>query len=394
MIKYSKRMASFETSEIREILKLTADPSIISFAGGLPASELFPVEAMQSVMQIIMSNDGGKALQYSASEGNAQLREKIAKRLSGGVKTITKDNILITSGSQQGLDLTGKIFLDPGDVVICESPSYLGALNAFKAYECAFLEIDTDDDGMVLEDLEEKLQTIENIKCIYVIPDFQNPSGRTWSEVRRKGLLKLAGEYDLPIIEDSPYRELRFDGHSEKPILDFDEEDRVIYLGTFSKTFSPGLRIGWVCASTEILANYIKCKQGADLHTNTLAQLEINLFLESYDFDKHIHMIVDVYRKRRNVMYDTMIDCFPSEVTFKKPEGGLFIWVELPDYIDAREIFNESIKVKVAFVPGESFFPVNKHKNFMRMNFSCMNEEQIAEGVKRLGKVLHKAVNC
>lgn len=390
MIKYSNRMMSFETSVIREILKITADPSIISFAGGLPASELFPVEEMQKVMQTIMSNDGGKALQYSTSEGNADLRDKIAKRLSSETKSFSRENILITSGSQQGLDLSGKIFLNPGDIVACESPSYLGALNAFKSYECNFLEIDTDDEGMIMEDLRRKLETTDHVKCIYVVPDFQNPSGRTWSKERRIALLKLAQLYDLPIIEDSPYRELRFEGHSEKPILYYDEDDRVIYLGTFSKTFSPGLRIGWVCAPQNILANYIKCKQGADLHTNTLSQLEVNLFLERNDFNKHIQRIVEVYKKRRDVMYKTMKAYFPKEATFEKPEGGLFIWVTLPETIDARDIFDQAIKEKVAFVPGESFFPVNKHKNYMRMNFSCMNEEEIEEGVKRLGKVLKK----
>ncbi len=392
MIKYSNRMTSFETSVIREILKITADPSIISFAGGLPASELFPVEAMQKVMKTIMSNDGGKALQYSTSEGNGDLRDKIAKRLSSENKHFSRDNILITSGSQQGLDLSGKIFLNPGDIVVCESPSYLGALNAFKAYECKFLEIDTDDDGMIMEDLKSKLERTNHIKCIYVVPDFQNPSGRTWSKKRRIELLKLAKKYDLPIIEDSPYSELRFEGHPEKAIMDYDEDNRVIYLGTFSKTFSPGLRIGWVCASKEILAHYIKCKQGADLHTNTLSQLEVNLFLETNDFDKHIQKIVEVYKTRRDLMYKTMKECFPKEVSFEKPEGGLFIWVTLPESIDARDIFDQAIKEKVAFVPGESFFPVNKHKNYMRMNFSCMNEAQIEEGVKRLGKVLKKAI--
>ena len=387
-MKYAKRMAGFETSEIREILKLTADPSIISFAGGLPASELFPIKEMEEVMIKVMEEHGESALQYSISEGNADLRDKIARRLSKTCGKVSKDQILITSGSQQGLDLTGKIFLDPGDVVMCESPSYLGALNAFKSYECAFIEVDTDQDGMVLEDLERKLKNTENVKLIYVIPDFQNPSGRTWSDERRKGLVDLAERYDLPIVEDNPYGDLCYEGQIRKPVKSYDKNGRVIYLGTFSKTFCPGLRLGWVYAREDLLANFIKCKQGADLHTNTLSQLELNQFMEDYDMDKHIANLVRVYKKRRDTMYAAMIDYFPEFAKFHKPSGGLFIWVELPEHFDAKKVFHKALEEKVAFVPGISFFPVNKHKNYMRMNFSCMDESHIKEGVKRLGNVL------
>jgi len=286
MIKFSERVSKVNASEIRELLKLTARPEIISFAGGLPAPELFPVEEMKKVSLKVLEDMGREALQYSPTEGYNPLREKIAKRMEKvNVKT-TLNNILITSGSQQGLDFSGKIFLNPGDVVVCESPSYLGAINAFKAYECEFLEISTDNEGMIIEELDKKLSETENVKMIYVIPDFQNPTGRTWSLERRKGLLEVAKKYDLPVVEDNPYGELRFEGEMLPSIKSMDEDGRVIFLGTFSKTFCPGLRIGWVCAEEEILEKYILVKQGADLQSNSMSQRELSVFLDEYNLKK------------------------------------------------------------------------------------------------------------
>lgn len=250
-LKYAERMDRIKASEIRELLKLTVRPEIISFAGGLPAPELFPVEEMKKVSLKVLEESGEQALQYSPTEGFTPLREKIAKRMEQvGVNT-KAENILITSGSQQGLDFSGKIFLNPGDVVVVESPSYLGAINAFKAYECEFLEVPTDENGMIMEELEKALADTERVKMIYVIPDFQNPSGRTWSLDRRKKLLEIANKYNLPIIEDNPYGELRFEGERLPSIKSMDTDGRVVFLGTFSKTFCPGLRIGWVCADGE-----------------------------------------------------------------------------------------------------------------------------------------------
>lgn len=385
-------MEGMKASEIRELLKLTTKPEIISFAGGLPAPELFPVEEMKKVAVKVLDEGGQQALQYSTTEGFAPLREKIAARMEKlGIST-EADRILITSGSQQGLDFTGKIFLNPDDVVVCESPSYLGAINAFKAYDCKFVEVPTDDDGMIMEDLEEILKTTPKARMIYVIPDFQNPTGKTWSVERRKQLLEIAGKYDLPIIEDNPYGELRFEGEIPPSVKAFDTDGRVIFLGTFSKTFAPGLRIGWVCASEEILGKYIMVKQGADLQTSTISQRELNAFLEMCSLDEHIEKIKAVYKKRRNLMLDTMKEHFPEEVKYTYPQGGLFTWVELPEYINARDLMIKALEKKVAFVPGGSFFPNGGHENAFRLNYSNMPEEKIVEGIKRLAEVLKEAI--
>lgn len=389
-MKFAKRMESLKASEIREILKLIENPEIISFAGGLPAPELFPVEEMKEVSRAVLNEDGKKALQYSSTEGYLPLRDKIAKRMKEVGVVTTAENILITSGSQQGLDLSGKVFLNEGDVVVCESPSYLGAINAFKAYSPKFVEIDTDDEGMDMDALEKVLKETDHIKMIYVIPDFQNPSGRTWSIERRKRLIELANEYDLPVIEDNPYGELRFEGERPPAIKAYDTQERVIYLGTFSKIFCPGLRIGWTLGDGEALQKYIYVKQGADLHTSTLTQREINKFMDLYSIDEHIEKIKTVYRKRRNVMMEAIKNHFPKTVKYTYPEGGLFTWCELPEGMDSKEIFKKSIEENVAFVPGGSFYPNGGKENTFRLNYSMMSEEKIQEGIERLGKVLYK----
>jgi 2-aminoadipate transaminase len=385
-------MDRIKASEIRELLKLTVRPEIISFAGGLPAPELFPVEEMKKVSLKVLEESGEQALQYSPTEGFTPLREKIAKRMEQvGVNT-KAENILITSGSQQGLDFSGKIFLNPGDVVVVESPSYLGAINAFKAYECEFLEVPTDENGMIMEELEKALADTERVKMIYVIPDFQNPSGRTWSLDRRKKLLEIANKYNLPIIEDNPYGELRFEGERLPSIKSMDTDGRVVFLGTFSKTFCPGLRIGWVCADGEVLNKYILVKQGADLQSNSMSQRELNKFLEMYDLDEHIEKIKKLYKKRRDLMIQTMEQHFPKEVKFTRPEGGLFTWAELPEHINTRELMKKALEKNVAFVPGGSFFPNGGHENTMRINYSNMPEDKIVKGIKILAEVIKEAL--
>lgn len=385
---YSDRVRNIKASEIREILKLTQRPEIISFAGGLPAPELFPIEALKVVSVKVLDEMGKEALQYSTTEGYDPLREKIAVRLDRvGIKA-TKDDILITSGSQQGLDFSGKVFINPGDFVLCESPSYLGAINAFKAYECDFKEIETDAQGMNLIHLEKVIQETPKAKFIYVIPDFQNPSGRTWSAERRQGLVDIANRYNLVIVEDNPYGELVFEGKTLDAVKSYDTEGRVIYLGTYSKTFSPGIRIGWVLASPEILNKYIMVKQGADLQSSSMSQRELNMYLDLYDFDAHIDSIKTVYKKRRDLMMETIKAEFPESVTYIMPTGGLFAWVELPKHIDTRKVLEVAIQNRVAFVPGGSFFPNGGQENFMRLNFSNMPEEKIVEGIQRLGKIL------
>lgn len=387
---FSRRAASIKASEIREILKLTSRPEIISFAGGLPAPELFPVDEMKVVTNKVLTESGQEAMQYSTTEGFLPLRQKIAERLNRQAIQAVADDILITNGSQQGLDFSGKIFLDPGDFVVCESPSYLGAINAFMAYECKFQEIETDEHGMVMSDLEKVLKENDKVKLIYVIPDFQNPSGRTWSLERRQLLLELATRYNKVILEDNPYGELRFDGEYVPSIKSMDRDGRVIYLGTFSKTFSPGLRIGWVLASHQILNKYIMVKQGADLQCSSISQRELDCYLELYDLDEHIEKIKVLYKKRRDLMLEQMDQHFPKCAQYQKPEGGLFVWVELPHSVDTTKLLEKAVARQVAYVPGASFFPGGGVFNTMRMNFSNMPEHRIVEGVKRLGELLHE----
>lgn len=391
-LNYASRMEGIKASEIRELLKLTERTEVISFAGGLPAPELFPIEEMKLVAVKVLEEMGVQALQYSATEGFNPLREKIASRMTKAGINTTRDHILITSGSQQGLDFAGKVFLNPGDYVVCESPSYLGAINAFKAYQCQFIEVDTDENGMIMEDLERKLASHSNVKMIYVIPDFQNPSGRSWNLERRKQLLQIAKTHNLPIVEDNPYGELRFEGEMLPSIKSMDDEGRVIFLGTFSKTFCPGLRIGWVCAEDEVLQKFIMVKQGADLQSNSMSQRELDMFMNLYDLDEHIEKIKNVYRSRRNVMLEAIKKEFPAEVTCTYPEGGLFTWCTMPEHLNARDLMEVAILRHVAFVPGGSFFPNGGRENTFRMNYSNMPEEKIIEGVKRIGEVLREAL--
>ncbi|WP_099189710.1 aminotransferase-like domain-containing protein [Tepidibacter mesophilus] len=388
-VKFADRMDNLKASEIRELLKLTEKPEIISFAGGLPAPELFPVEEMKEVAVKVLEEGGQQALQYAATEGFGPLREVIANRMNEKFDTkVSADEILITSGSQQGLDFSGKIFLNEGDVVLCESPSYLGALNAFKAYGPRFIEVPTDENGMIMEELEKILETTENVKMMYVIPDFQNPTGRTWPLERRKKFMEIVNKFEIPVLEDNPYGELRFEGEILPSLKSMDEKGLIIFLGSFSKIFCPGFRIGWVAADKEILEKYIMIKQSADLQTSTVGQREVAKFMELYDLDAHVNKIIDVYRVRRDLMLNTMKAEFPEGLKFTYPEGGLFTWVELPKGIDAKDVMAECIKSNVAFVPGGSFFPNGGKDNTFRLNYSNMTDEKIVDGIKRLAKVL------
>lgn len=390
-IRFSERANGLKASEIRELLKLAEMPEIISFAGGLPAPELFPVKEMEEVMQKVLASDAKAAFQYGSTEGIKALRETIAKeRMTPAGVNVTADDIAITSGSQQGLEFSARVFVNKGDKIICESPSYLGAINAFRAYQPEFIEIGMDDNGMKVDELEKALKENSNVKMIYTIPDFQNPTGRTMSDDRRKRIAELAAEYKVPVIEDNPYGDLIFEGHRHPSIKSFDKEGWVIYLGTYSKTFCPGLRIGWVCAAPEILQKYIIVKQGADLQCSSLDQRATAQFMQDYDLDAHIEKIKVVYGKRRNLMLESMDKYFPAGVKHTVPVGGLFTWVELKEGLDAAEILQDALKENVAYVPGGSFFPNGGHPNYFRMNYSCMDEDKIVEGVKRLGKVLAK----
>nr|WP_276537056.1 PLP-dependent aminotransferase family protein [Anaerosalibacter massiliensis] len=381
-------MDNIKASEIRELLKLTQKPEVISFAGGLPAPELFPVEELKKVSLKVSDEQGTAALQYGPTEGYEPLREQITKRMEKiGVKA-KPENILVTSGSQQGLDFSAKIFINPGDIILCESPSYMGAINAFKAYEPKFIGVPTDEDGMIMEELEDILKNNDRVRFIYVIPDFQNPSGRTWSIERRKRLIELANEYNIAIVEDNPYGELRFEGEYYPSVKHYDTEGRVIFLGTFSKIFCPGLRLGWVYAEKEVLNKYVLAKQGSDLQSSTISQMQIAKFLEEYDIEKHIEKLKEVYKNRRDIMINTMKEEFPEEVKFTNPQGGLFTWVVLPEYMNARDLAVKALEKNVAFVPGGSFFPNGGNENTLRLNYSNMDEEKIKIGIKRLADAI------
>ncbi|WP_368183106.1 PLP-dependent aminotransferase family protein [Anaerotruncus rubiinfantis] len=389
--KFAKRVGQIKSSEIREILKVTERPEVISFAGGLPAPELFPVEEMRAACDAVLKESGEQALQYGITQGKPALRQWIAKRMNGkGIKT-DADGVMVLTGSQQGLDLTGKVFIDEGDVILTESPTYLAAINAFKAYSPRFVSAEMDEEGMIMESLEEVLKK-EPVKLIYTVSDFQNPTGRTMSLERRKKIVELANRYNVIIVEDNPYGELRFAGEAVPPIKSFDTEGRVIYLSTFSKIFAPGLRLGWLCASPEILQKYIVFKEGSDLHTDTFSQMIAARYLQDFDIEKHIEEIRKVYGSRRNLMLKTMEETFPEGVKFTHPEGGLFLWVEMPEGINSRDVFAECMKEDIAFVPGEPFFTNGKGQNTFRLNFSNMPEERIVEGITKMGKVLTRVI--
>ncbi len=382
-------MSSLKASEIREILKVTERPEVISFAGGLPAPELFPVEAIKEVNRLVLEEAGTKALQYTTTEGFPPLRAWIAERMNKRLGTsFDPDHILITHGSQQALDLSGKVFLDEGDVVLCESPTYLAAISAFRAYGCEFIEVPTDNQGMNIEALENIVTTNDKVKAVYVIPDFQNPTGRTWSLERRKQLAAASMKYGFVVIEDNPYGELRFEGEFLPAVKAFDTEGNILCTGTFSKIFCPGYRIGWIAGDKELIRKYVLAKQGTDLQCNTIAQMEIAKYLELYNIDEHIDRIRETYRIRRDLAVRTMEQYFPEGITFTRPEGGLFAWVELPAHINARDVLEKSLEQNIAFVPGGSFFPNGGRENTFRINFSNMPEVRIEEGLQRLGKVL------
>ncbi len=393
MVQFSSRMDLLKGSEIRELLKLTAQPDIISFAGGMPAPELFPVEQMMEASIAVLKENGRVALQYSSTEGYPRLREQIAERMLAKNNIHTdKDHILVTSGSQQGLDFSGRVFLNPGDVVLLESPSYLGAVNAFKACEPKFIEVPTDDGGMIMSELEKILATTERVKMIYVIPDFQNPSGRTWPLERRKQFMEIINKYEIPVVEDNPYGELRFEGEYLPALKSMDTKGLVVFLGTFSKILAPGYRLGWVCADGEILQKYNFLAQAASLQASTEAQLVVSKFIDMFDLDEHVATIKECYRKRRDVMMATMEREFPPEAKFTHPNGGLFTWVELPDYINTNEMAKQCLARNVAYVPGDGFFPDAGHNNCIRLNYSCMPEEKIEQGMTILGEVIKENI--
>ncbi len=387
--KFAERMSGMQASAVREILKVTQRPEVISFAGGLPAPELFPVEEISKVCTEVCATEGRKVLQYATTEGRPTLRAKIAARMNRNYKTsLTADNILITTGSQQNLDMAGKIFLDKGDVVLMESPTYLAAINAFKAYQPEFKEVPTDDKGMIPEELDKILAATPNVKLIYVIPDFQNPTGICWSLERRKAFMEVVSKYEIPVLEDNPYGELRYEGVTLPSLQSLDTKELVMDMGTFSKTFCPGLRIGWLAAPVKLMKEFVKVKQSADLHTSAFDQAIIDRYMDEYSLDEHVREINKLYKHRRDLLLNTMKETFTDGTTWTHPEGGLFLWLTFPEGVSARKVFDKCIEKNVAGVLGEFFYPNAKNDRHMRINYSNMPDDRIIEGVRRMAEAL------
>jgi 2-aminoadipate transaminase len=389
---YSKNALNMKRSEIRELLKVTRRPDMISFAGGLPASETFPVKDLEDIACQILTQKGATALQYGPTEGELPLREEIAKWISREKPGIKPENILVTSGSQQGLDIISKVFLDPKDTVIVELPTYIGGLQAFTAYRAKMVGVLQDNQGMKMDLLEKTLARLakrkKKPKFIYVVPDFQNPSGVTMSLERRKRLLELAYEYELPVVEDSPYRDLRFRGESVPAIFSLDKENQVIVLGTFSKLLCPGLRLAWIMAPTEWMDRMVVAKQSMDLCSPTLTQLMAAEYMKRGLLPKQVEGIRRLYAKKRQVMLKALQKYMPRGVTWTRPEGGLFLWVKLPKRMSTDDLFPKAAENGVVYVKGSAFHCNGKGQNTMRINFSYPSEQQIEEGIKRLASMI------
>jgi 2-aminoadipate transaminase len=383
---FSDRARTLQSSIIREILKDSSKPGVINFAGGLPAPELFPVDGIRKACMRVLDKYGPESLQYSLTTGVPLLKQFIADRISVKGLEYSPDAIQITGGSQQGLDIVGRVFIEPGSVVLTEEPTYLGALQAFSFYHAKFVSVKTDENGMIPSDLEEKIKLHKPV-FIYLVPNFQNPSGITMSGPRREAVVALAKKYDLPIVDDNPYGELRFSGEPV-PSLKVLGGQHVIQLGTFSKTISPGLRVAWIAADKEFIGFCERMKQACDLHTTTFSQYVIYEFAKDGALDAHIEVIRQAYGKRRDIMLDSLAKYLDNGATWSKPDGGLFLWVKLPAGISATKLLPTAIKAGIAYVPGEYFFSQIPDVTTLRVNFCNATEENIVEGVKRLANVV------
>ena len=384
---FADRMSKVPRSFVREILKVTEDSDIISFGGGLPNPKSFPHKEIAEVASEVLKYESSEALQYSTTEGYKPLREYIAQRyLKNGLK-VDADEILITNGSQQGLDLVGKVFLNRDDGVIVERPTYLAAIQAFGMYEPRFHSVKLMDDGPDTPALEKLLKQGDS-KIFYCVPNFQNPSGISYSEEKRKEVAGIIQENNAVLVEDNPYGEIRFMGTDLPPIKKFLPNS--VLLGSFSKIVAPGIRLGWVVAGEEVMDKLVTAKQASDLHSNYLAQRMVHRFLTEYDVENHLNKIRSMYRRQRDVMVNSIEEYFPEGVICTKPEGGMFLWVTLPEGVSSMELFDLAIKENVAFVPGEAFYADDPEINTMRLNFSNSDEKSIVEGIKRLSNALEK----
>ena len=377
---------NLKTSIIREILKFTSKKGVISFAGGLPAQELFPVEQLKIVTETVLSKYGAASLQYSLSRGITPLRELLADRATKSGTPTKPEELLITSGSQQGIELLARAFIDPGDFIITENPTYVGAIQAFNYYRSRYVSIEMDEEGMLVDLVADKIKQY-NPKLIYTVSNFQNPTGITMSARRRIQLAEVAGIYDIPVIDDNPYGEIRFEGEHLSSLKSLGK-DGVITLKTFSKTIAPGFRIGWMHGPKTIIDQFEKVKQCADLHTSTFNQYILFEFISQGFMEPHIEKIKVDYLKKRNAMIAAFKEHFPEGVKWTEPQGGLFLWVTLPENLSATEMFEKAIELEVAYVPGSAFYPHGGGDNTMRLNFSFSSIDEINEGVKRLAKLI------
>jgi len=402
--RYAARVQGMTSSAIRELLKLTADPEMISFAGGLPAPEVFPVGEIAAASARVLHDHGSRALQYGATEGYRPLREMIVRHMDRYGIAVGPDNVLITSGSQQALDLIGRLFLNPGDHVLTEAPTYVGAIQAFASYEARCLTVPIDADGLRLDLLEQALRA--GAKFLYVLPNFQNPAGVTLSLERRRRLVELASHYGTPIVEDDPYGQLRYEGEHLPPLVKLDADlhgcaygerafrGGVLYLGTLSKTLAPGLRLGWVVAPEEVIGRLATAKQAVDLHTGTFVQMLAWETARGGFLDRHVRRIRKVYGERRDAMLDALARHFPRGVEWTRPAGGLFLWVTLPAPLSAAGLLKDALAEKVAFVPGGSFYPNGGGDACFRLNFSYCRPEVIEDGIRRLGGVIARRLEA
>ena len=394
----SRSAKTMKRSALREILKLLERPGMISFAGGLPSPETFPVGDLKQIVAEVLEKEGDYALQYSTTEGDTLLRELLVDRYRRSGVNITADNLTITTGSQQALDLISRIFIDPGDYVLCGLPSYLGGINAFLAYGARLKGILLDKDGLIPEELERTIATLQaldrKVKFIYIIPDFQNPSGITVPDSRRMEIIDIAKRYNLLIVEDSPYREIRFEGESQKLMFDLDRHGRVITLGTFSKIFAPGFRVGWVIAQPAVIDKIVMAKQTADLCTSAFVQRILARYIEKGLLEKNIPKTVALYRNKRDHMIRCLKNHMPDSVTWNEPHGGLFIFLTLPAEADTGNILKKAIEMNVAFVCGSTFFCNDSGHNTMRINFSHSSFDDIEVGVKRLSSAIKEELSA
>jgi 2-aminoadipate transaminase len=382
------QVRDLEASAVREILKFTSMPGVISFAGGLPAPEMFPLEDLKQIVADVIQDHAAASVQYSLSLGILPLRKLIAERTTAEGSPTTPENLMVTCGSQQGIDLLARVFINPGDYILTENPTYVGALQAFGYYQAKYCAVEMDDDGMLVDQAEEQIKKYKP-KMIYSVPNFQNPTGVTMSVERRRRLVELAAEYNIPLIDDNPYSEIRFEGEA-MPTLKSIGGDGVISLRTFSKTLTPGLRIGWINAAASLIPQIEKAKQGADLHTSSFGQFVVYEFLKRGLLEPQIELLRKDYRDKRDTMLKAMEEHFPSGVTWTRPTGGMFLWVNLADGMDAHQLLQEAVKLKVAYVHGWPFFPNGGGRNTLRLNFSNASHESIVTGITRLGELFKK----